>query len=38
MNQYLTMPSKKVDEEHISRDGGNDEENELDQELKKRRK
>ena len=36
MNQYLTMPSKKVDEEHISRDGGNDEENELDQELKKK--
>ena len=35
-NQYLTMPSKKVDEEHISRDGGDNEDNELDEELKKK--
>ena len=36
INQYLSMPSKPVDEEHISRDAGEDEDNELDEELKKK--
>ena len=36
INQYLSMPSKPVDEEHISRDAGEDEDNELDEEFKKK--